>query len=160
MDKTELLNSVDRVFSGLPYPHQRDFYAAIAHMDYHKYVDMGKQKRWNEMSRDELTEYYDFLYFLDPDATAYYLPTYMKLMLEVYSENYEDEIFLEQCGGCFVLSLSHSDDRSKIIGELSSRQIEFIMDFMHTLREFAPDLFDDADTERALRNLERAIAGK
>ena len=158
MDKTELLNSVDRVFSSLPYPHQRDFYAAIAHMDYHKYVDMGKQKRWNEISRDELTEYYEFLYFLDPDATAYYLPTYMKLMLEVYSENYEDEIFLEQCGSCFVSKLYDSDDRWKIIDELNSSQIEFIADFIHVFREEWP--WQQMDIEEVLQNLERAIAGK
>ena len=158
MNKTELLNSLEEVFSSLPYLHQRDFYTAVAHEAYEEYVDTGKKKRWNEISRDDIEECYDFLYFLDPDVAAYYLPTYMKLLLEADPENDEDGVFLERCSDCFFLGLARPETGDNIINELSSRRIELVMDFTRVFREAAPDFVYYEETEKVLRKLERAIA--
>ena len=99
MDKYGLLDEIDASFSEVSYPYGKDFYRAIADRDYQDYVLSNKEKRWTDITKDELMKYYDFIFFLDANGVVYYLPLYMKLAIENVN------IAEHQCTTCLFMAI-------------------------------------------------------
>ncbi len=136
MNKDELLNCLESAFANIAYPKNRDFYKAIAEKEYEDYIDPGENKRWEDLSKDELQKHYDFIYYLDSDAKVYYLPSYIKLILE-NSKCKEDEHFIDLCTSCLFTLLSEID-----IKTLNARQLQIINHFLNYCREIIYPIFD------------------
>jgi hypothetical protein len=113
MSKAKILSSLELAFSDLDYPYGRDFYRAIADRDYEDYVASGKEKRWNEVTKDDIRKYYDLLYFLCDDASViYYLPAFIKYILKNgESENEEDANSAAVCSTCVFTVLEKLDPK-------------------------------------------------
>lgn len=80
-----LIEDIKKIFSDLTYPNDKGFYHAIADRDYLEIQDEYEKKEWEDVTKEDLVRFYDFIFFLDHDGVIYYLPAYMCLILE-YNE--------------------------------------------------------------------------
>lgn len=80
MEIDSLIAAIHSAFDGIPYPSGHDFYKAIADRDYKEMIS-GQEKKWEDISEQEILKFYDFVFFLKPSGVIYYLPAYMEWVL-------------------------------------------------------------------------------
>ncbi len=98
--KEKILNQIDSAFSDVPYPDSGDFFTAIADRDYEEREDLKNKKKCSQVTKQDLEKYYDFLCFLNSDGVIYYLPSYMKLIIENW------ELAEHWCTDCILTVIS------------------------------------------------------
>ena len=103
-----------------------------------------QKKHWDDISEEELLKYYDFIFFLDPEGVMYYLPSYIKVIME--NTNIADHQF----GGCLFMAIAGLDP--KLLNENQKQSIKdflkYCLDSIHPENEL-----DDVLVEKAISNL-------
>lgn len=99
MQKEIILDEIHSSFNEIEYPFNEDFYKAIADRDYLEYNSSGKEKKWQEVTKEEIKKYYDFIFFLKEHAIIYYIPAYMKLIIQ------NNDVAENQCTECLFMAL-------------------------------------------------------
>lgn len=147
MDDAEKKCILDRIvssFSSVPYPYGHDYFRAIADRDYLEYMPTEQKKCWGNVSEEELLKYYDFIFFLPQEGVIYYLPSYIKLIME--NTNIADH----WCGDSLLMAIADLD--SKL---LNKNQKQLIKDFLHYCLHFIhpENELDEELIEKAIFNL-------
>lgn len=116
MKQDRLLANILNSFSSVQYPESLDFNLAIAHRDYSdKPYNNGKRVKWDEINREGLRKYHEFIFFLENEGVMYYLPTYLVHILNdnQLAEEISDVLFMAL--GKIEISLFTSDQINCLI---------------------------------------------
>ncbi len=145
VEKNRILDKVVSSFSSVPYPYDYDYFKAIADRDYLDFKPGDQKKHWDDISEEELLKYYDFIFFLDPEGVIYYLPSYIKVIME--NTNIADHRF----GECLFMEIADLLD-PKLLNENQKQSIKdflkYCLDSIHPENEL-----DDVLIEKAISNL-------
>jgi hypothetical protein len=143
-----LINQVKGVFKNITYPKDNDFYKAIADRDYLDVSEInsnGKEKKWEDISKEELLKYYDFIFFLNEDKEKiYYLPAYLTHILS------DIEVADSAATESLLMELA-SINKEKFTSMQLSAVIEFL-NFLSADKRNGIE-YDDHLVNKALNNL-------
>jgi hypothetical protein len=144
IDKEKLLENIANAFSGVVYPDGHDFYRAIADREYQEYEYTNKKKKWNDIKKDELIRYYDFVFFLDELGVVYYLPAYMSLIMKY------DKVANSEAPQSLFMELADMD-----VTILNENQRQTVKDFLIFCRDVLhPNIeLDEELLEKAIKKL-------
>lgn len=119
MKKETLQKKIAKAFSDVVYPHNHDFYRAIADREYQDYESENQIKKWHDVTKDDLIKYYDFIFFLDEHGVIYYLPAYMHLIIK------HDEVAMHESPQSLFMELVNVD-----LDRFNEEQLQAINDFL------------------------------
>ena len=144
VEKSRILENIASSFSSIPYPHGDDYFKAIADRDYLEFKPGGRKKYWDSISEDELLKYYDFIFFLPQEGVIYYLPSYIKLIIE------NPQIADQWCGESLFMAISDLDSNLLGIAQKESlvEFLQYCLNSIHPKNEL-----DDELVKKAISNL-------
>lgn len=131
MDVAEFSKEINAAFANVPYPTSRDFYQAIADRDYKINELTSKIKKAVDVSKEDIKKYYDFIFFLDTDGVIYYMPSYMRLIIQ------DDEIAQHTCVDSILMAIAKID-----LDKMDEIQITVVKKFLVYCRDIIDPRLD------------------
>lgn len=138
----ELIQLIEKAFDGVPKSVEVTLRVARGYDDYLPESQMSElrakdiDKRWQEVTDEDLQEYWDVHPFLDPEGFRYYIPAFMIWCIRYYNSS-------DLATGQWTLSSLWLEPEKLEI--LNSAQCKAIVEFL----KFAIDAFDEFDSKDA-----------
>lgn len=153
MSKIEiLLDNINLAFKGVSYP-KYDYYHAIADMEYLDLKEVKEKenmkKNWSLITKDELIQYGDFIFFIKDSESIYYFPTYMQLILK----NNELVDY-----GLYITFLMKLRDIELYLFNINQKKV--ILDFLLFLKNKDYDIYDKGLFNKVYQRFIRSIPPK